>query len=211
MDTNKLNEAANRIKNSNYAVAFTGAGISVESGVPPFRGENGIWENYDPMVLDLNYFYANPEKSWTVIRELFYQFFGNAKANSAHTVLAQMEKAGIIKSVITQNIDNLHQQAGSKVVFEFHGNSQRLLCVTCDQNFSADEISMKVLPPRCSCGGLIKPDFIFFGEGIPQDAYSNSMEAIQEIGCCSGYRIHWRGNACCTIALFSQSEWSNHH
>lgn len=180
MYQDKLINAAYKIKNSRYAVAFTGAGISVESGVPPFRGEHGIWASYNPEVLDLDYFYSNPEKSWSVIRELFYKYFGNAKANDAHKTLAELEQSGIIRSVITQNIDNLHQQAGSREVFEFHGNSQRLLCLACGQSYTVDEISLESLPPRCSCTGLIKPDFIFFGEGIPEEAFSKSLDAVRQ-------------------------------
>ncbi|MCD4665479.1 MAG: NAD-dependent protein deacylase, partial [Bacteroidales bacterium] len=98
--------------------------------------------------------------------------------NKAHFVLAEMENMEMLNCVITQNIDNLHQQAGSKVVYEFHGNSQKLLCTKCYSYFVPDDINLDDLPPHCKkCGGLIKPDFIFFGEGIPPDAYQNSVEA----------------------------------
>src|SRR5665811_1498609 len=116
-----LEEAAQIIKKSNYTIAFTGAGISVESGIPPFRGEHGLWNKYDPKVLDIEYYLENEEKCWFYIREIFYDFFAHAKPNKAHLVLAELEKMRLMKSVITQNIDNLHQEAGSKVVHEFHG------------------------------------------------------------------------------------------
>lgn len=177
MDHELIQKAAKSIKNAKYPVAFTGAGISVESGVPPFRGENGIWNQYDPSSLELQFFLNNPEESWKVIRELFYQFFGDAKSNAAHFALAGLEKKGLLKSLITQNIDNLHQQAGSKEVYEFHGNSQKLVCLDCRKGFIPDDIDLNKLPPRCSCSGLIKPDFIFFGEGIPPNAYQKSVEA----------------------------------
>ncbi|MCF8378419.1 MAG: NAD-dependent deacylase [Bacteroidales bacterium] len=173
----KIKEAAEILKQAKYAISFTGAGISVESGVPPFRGENGIWNQYDPSSLELDFFHSNPKESWKVIRELFYKFFGDAKANPAHIALAKMEEKGLIKCVITQNIDNLHQQAGSKNVYEFHGNSQKLVCTRCDCTYTTEEVNFENLPPYCKCGGLIKPDFIFFGEGIPHDAYNLSMEA----------------------------------
>ena len=128
---NKLELAAKTIKQSKHAVVFTGAGISVESGIPPFRGENGLWNKYDPIVLDLDYFHRNTEHAWTVIRELFYDFFGRAKANAAHKVIARWEEIGLIKSVITQNIDNLHQLAGSKCVYEFHGTASTMVCLKC--------------------------------------------------------------------------------
>ncbi|MCB2219077.1 MAG: NAD-dependent protein deacylase [Bacteroidetes bacterium] len=177
MDQSLLQQAAALIKGSDFTIAFTGAGISVESGVPPFRGEHGIWSKYDPRTLELGYFYEYPYESWLVIRELFYNFFGNAKANPAHHALSAMEKKGFLKSIITQNIDNLHQQAGSSEVYEFHGNSQKLICLQCNNHFIPADIDFDNLPPRCSCGGLIKPDFIFFGENIPMEAYHRSVEA----------------------------------
>jgi len=172
-----IQKAADIIKRSNYAIAFTGAGISVESGVPPFRGENGIWNNYNPETLELGFFKNYPEKSWEVIRELFYKYFGNARSNEAHKVLARLENKGILRCVITQNIDDLHQQAGSKTVFEFHGNSQKLVCLCCSKKFKPSDIDFENLPPYCECKGLIKPDFIFFGEGMPPDAYQLSVAA----------------------------------
>lgn len=177
MDKALTRKAADAIGHANYAVAFTGAGISVESGVPPFRGENGIWSQYDPASLELNYFLNKPAESWKVIRELFYKYFGSANANDAHLVLARLEKEGKIKGIITQNIDNLHQQAGSSNVFEFHGNSQKLICLACHEVYIPDQVNLEDNPPRCTCGGLIKPDFIFFGEGIPPDAYQQSVDA----------------------------------
>ncbi len=181
MANDQLNKAAGLIRESKYTTAFTGAGISVESGIPPFRGKEGLWSKYDPIVLDIDYFHRNPEKSWSVIMEIFYDFFGKAKPNRAHEVLAEMEKKGLLKSVITQNIDNLHQEAGSQVVHEFHGNSQKLVCTECKSVYRVGELNMKELPVRCpKCGGLIKPDFIFFGEPIPQDAYFHAIEAAEK-------------------------------
>lgn len=177
IDDTLMNEAAGLLRTSAYTIAFTGAGISVESGVPPFRGENGIWSKYDPRTLELGYFHEYPYNSWVVIRELFYNYFGNAKANAAHHALAGLEKKGLLKSIITQNIDNLHQQAGSQEVYEFHGNSQKLICLNCHAHFIPEDIDFEKLPPYCKCGGLIKPDFIFFGENIPMDAYQRSMQA----------------------------------
>ncbi|MCD4773027.1 MAG: NAD-dependent deacylase [Bacteroidales bacterium] len=177
---NKIKEVVELIKNSKRTTAFTGAGISVESGIPPFRGEGGLWNKYDPIVLDLNYFFSNPRESWSVIKEIFYDFFGTAKFNRAHEVLAEMEKQNYLSAVITQNIDNLHQEAGSKVVHEFHGNSKTLICTSCNNRFPITDNVFKKLPPKCEdCGSLLKPDFIFFGEGIPQQAYQKSIEAAQ--------------------------------
>ncbi len=176
-----IQEVSEIIKNAKHLISFTGAGISVESGIPPFRGESGIWNRYDPQLLDIDYFMSNPEKSWGAIREIFYDFFEVAKPNRAHEVLAAMEKKGLLKAVITQNIDNLHFDAGSEEVYEFHGNSQKLRCTKCDSLYLAKETDLSNLPPKCpKCGGLLKPDFIFFGEGIPPVAYSKSFEAAQK-------------------------------
>lgn len=181
MEEIQLQKAVEAIKKSNYNIAFTGAGISVESGIPPFRGENGIWSRYDPNTLEIGFFYENPKESWEVIKQLFYDFFGDAQSNLAHQVLAEMEQEGMLECIITQNIDNLHQQAGSKLVHEFHGNSQQLVCVACKSYYDSSDIDLEKLPPRCNkCNGLIKPDFIFFGEGIPPKAYENSVDAATQ-------------------------------
>ncbi|WP_153638935.1 NAD-dependent deacylase [Prolixibacter sp. NT017] len=176
-----LDKAARLIRESGYTVAFTGAGISVESGIPPFRGKNGLWSRYDPKVLDLDYFYSNPHDSWVKIKEIFYDFFGKAQPNPGHIALAGLEQKGWLESVITQNIDNLHQEAGSKTVWEFHGNSQWVVCPRCGARHFATEIDMSELPPRChEDGSVLKPDFIFFGEGIPREAYDQSFAAARK-------------------------------
>lgn len=177
----KIKTAAEKIIKAKHLSAFTGAGISVESGIPPFRGKDGLWNTYDPIVLDLNYFFSNPKKSWEVIHELFYDFFGKAIPNDAHIALAELEKLGFLKSIITQNIDNLHQEAGSSDVIEFHGTAQSLICTNCEKSFSRKEIDLNELPPLCkSCNSLLKPDFIFFGEGIPTEAYRRSIEEAEK-------------------------------
>ena len=174
----RLFKAAQMMRTAKNLTVFTGAGVSVESGIPPFRGSSGLWQKYDPQVLDLGYFYQNPLESWRVIKEIFYDFFGKAKPNAAHLALAKLEEMGLLRCIITQNIDNLHQEAGNTIIHEFHGNSQILRCTKCDRHYPAGEIDLSVLPPKCAdCGGLLKPDFIFFGEGIPMDAYHNSQAA----------------------------------
>ena len=107
----RIREAARLIRGSRYLTAFTGAGISVESGMPPFRGENGLWTRYDPRCLELTYFRRHPKESWEVLREIFYDHFGKARPNRAHEVLARWEACGLLKAVITQNIDNPHNIA----------------------------------------------------------------------------------------------------
>lgn len=178
---NNISLAAKAIRESKFMVAFTGAGVSVESGIPPFRGAEGLWSKYDPQVLELGYFFHNPYESWVVIKEIFYDFFGKARPNAAHLTLAELEKKGILKEVVTQNIDNLHQEAGNTIVHEFHGNSQKLVCTKCHKHFGVSEINLDKLPVKCpSCNSLLKPDFIFFGEGIPMDAYSGSKKAAEK-------------------------------
>ncbi len=175
-----IERAVALIKASKHATAFTGAGISVESGIPTFRGDNGFWSHYDPMSLDIDFFKANPLKSWKVIKEIFYDYFDHSKPNEAHIALAKMEQQGFLKQLITQNIDNLHQEAGSKNVVEFHGSSHTLVCLDCQKRFKPSEINLERLPVHCdSCGGLLKPDFIFFGEDIPRQALLDSMEAAR--------------------------------
>ena len=175
-----LEKAINLIISSKHAIAFTGAGISVESGIPPFRGENGLWNKYDPDALDLSNFHRNPVAAWRVIKEIFYDFFDDTKPNDAHFVLAELEKLGIIKAVITQNIDNLHYDAGSTEVYEFHGNSRLLVCTNCHKKVVASEVDITETPHCEHCKSVLKPDFIFFGEGIPEDAYRKSVQAAQK-------------------------------
>jgi NAD-dependent deacetylase len=177
MNPNLLEKAVDRIKNASRVVAFSGAGISVESGIPPFRGPDGLWSRYDPTCLEIQYFLNHPAQAWVVIKEIFYDFFSQASPNAAHFALAKMEAAGRLQSVITQNIDNLHQRAGSQNVIEFHGTSSRLICIDCGSNYSPSPDLFNSMPPRCkNCRGMLKPDFVFFGEPIPWDAMQRSLE-----------------------------------
>ncbi|HZH73523.1 MAG TPA: NAD-dependent deacylase [Mariniphaga sp.] len=180
-----VKETAEIIKESKFTIAFTGAGISVESGIPPFRGEDGLWNKYNPEVLDLGYYHNNPEECWQYIREIFYDFFADAKPNKAHQVLARMEQEGMLQAVVTQNIDNLHQQAGNKVVHEFHGNSKRLICRKCNEVYDVRNFDLKNIPPRCKGDNeILKPDFIFFGEGISTAAFEDSFSDAEKCEVC---------------------------
>lgn len=175
--SSSIRSAVSFIKAAAYLTAFTGAGISVESGIPPFRGEGGLWNRYDPRMLELDYFLAHPERSWPILREIFYDHFGEARPNKAHRVLAAWEAEGLLKLLVTQNIDRLHHDAGSRNVVEFHGNSRLLVCLACGRRVEAEPSLLADLPPRCRCGGIYKPDFVFFGEGIPPSAHARSQEA----------------------------------
>jgi NAD-dependent deacetylase len=172
--------AAETINKSRHTTVFTGSGISVESGIPPFRGQNGIWNKYDPSLADIGYFRSHPDKSWAMLKEVFFDHFGSAAPNEAHKRIAELEKKGYVKAVITQNVDNLHQEAGSKIVHEFHGTSRTISCLICRSSYEMKQVSLETLPPRCpSCMGLLKPDFIFFGEGIPKKASMPSFYEAQ--------------------------------
>ena len=181
---NIYQEAAKKIVESHYCVAFTGAGISVESGIPPFRGRNGLWNKYDPMTFEIDYFLQNTARSWEIIREIFYDLFGHVLPNTAHYALAEMEQRGLLKSVITQNVDNLHKDAGNKEVYEFHGSLKQIICLHCGQKVNVAQVDMNHLPPTClTCGGPMKPDVVFFGEAIPESAASKSIYASQRADC----------------------------
>ena len=182
--TDMYEKAADIIAGARRCVAFTGAGISVESGIPPFRGENGLWNRYDPDSFDIRYFHRHSRESWQVIREIFYDLFGKVRPNKAHTALAQLEADGVVKSVITQNVDNLHYDAGSSVVREFHGSLKRLVCLSCTRRYPITAIGLDRLPPVCPhCGGILKPDAVFFGEAIPEPAGSLSFEETRQADC----------------------------
>ena len=178
---NEYKKAVELLSEADHGVAFTGAGISIESGIPVFRGPNGLWSKYDPTVLELQYFYNNPAHAWSVIKEIFYDYYGKVEPNHAHRVLGWLEQKGYLKSVITQNIDNLHQEGGSSNVLEFHGTYMKMECASCGRKFDVEEVSLQLEIPSCpECGGLLKPDFIFFGEAIPEPAGSKSFSESEQ-------------------------------
>ncbi|HUW62547.1 MAG TPA: NAD-dependent deacylase [Candidatus Bathyarchaeia archaeon] len=163
-------EAANALKNARCAVAVTGAGISAESGIPTFRGAGGIWEKYPPSeYATIEAYNENPEKVWKFWLELAKQF-KDSKPNPSHYALAELERMGILKAVVTQNVDNLHQDAGSKNVIEYHGNAKWLVCPRCRHRDPLDLSQHGDTPPYCFCGTLMKPDVVMFGEQIPSHA-----------------------------------------
>ena len=155
------------------AIAFTGAGISTASGIPDFRGPNGLWKKYSPEIATVEYFKKDPKGFWEFYSMRMRGLF-EAKPNPAHFALAELERMGLIKYVITQNIDGLHQRAGSKNVIELHGNMRRSYCTSCFKSYDSSEVLKMIdkgeLPPRCSCGGIIRPDVVLFGEPV-KDIY----------------------------------------
>jgi NAD-dependent deacetylase len=175
-----LQEIAQKIRQSQRAVALTGAGISVESGIPDFRGSQGLWERYDPMeYAHIEAFLANPQKVWHMLLELG-NMVEQARPNPAHLALAQLEAMGHLKAIITQNIDALHQMAGNTEVIEFHGNGRRLVCLSCGQTYSKERVNPQDLPPRCTCRGILKPEVVFFGEPIPTEASQRAFQVTRE-------------------------------
>lgn len=180
MENELINQVVELINKSTNIVAFTGAGISAESNIPTFRDDDGIWKKYNPQLLELNTFLSNPAPSWKAIKELFYGTFVNAEPNEAHYALAEFERIGKLRTIITQNIDNLHQKAGSKNVIEFHGNSQKLICIDCGAIYSVFEVNLDQEVPKCKlCKGILKPDFVFFGENINSKVHNLAVREAQ--------------------------------
>ena len=172
-------EIKNKLKSAKKIVFVTGAGISQESGIPTFRGKDGFWRKYDPMKLaTIDAFYEDPKLVWEWYEERRNNIL-TAKPNPGHYAIAELEKFSQV-IVLTQNIDGLHQRAGSKNVLELHGSIIRIKCTVCDFQ---DEIvsNFSDLPPRCKCGNILRPDVVWFGESLPQDVWS---QAITESNSC---------------------------
>ncbi len=162
-------------------VAFTGAGHSTASGIPDFRSpESGLWEKANPMlVASIWSFRLDPRSFFDWVRPLLDVMY-NARPNPAHLALAAMEKSGYLKTVITQNIDNLHQEAGSRRVLELHGHMRTATCIRCYHQVPAgqgiEELRLRNRVPRCPCGGVLKPDVILFGEQLPVQVLNQAVE-----------------------------------
>jgi NAD-dependent deacetylase len=166
---------------SDQIVAFTGAGFSAESGISTFRGAGGLWSKYDPNIYaNIDIFMQDSTYYWSFFRDERYPVIKKAKPNAGHYALVELEKIGKLYRVITQNIDGLHQVAGSSDVIELHGNTRKINCLSCSKTYTMDEtyeLLQKELPPKCSCGGDLKPSTILFGEPLPQVALDMAMLA----------------------------------
>jgi NAD-dependent deacetylase len=170
-----IEQTAHMIMNSKVTLALTGAGISVESGIPDFRSAGGLWSKYDPAeYASIHSFMARPEMVWEMLREMD-KVVSQAKPNKAHIGMGELEKMGYLHCVITQNVDNLHQMGGSKNVIEYHGNASTLSCMWCGKRYKSED-KQDEYPPRCVCQKILKPDVVFFGEAIPADALSRSFQ-----------------------------------
>lgn len=186
-------KTAEIIGKSNRIVVFTGAGISTESGIPDFRSSGGLWSKYDPDVY-ANYFLflKNPSPFWTMHHEVVEMLL-IAKPNSAHYSIFELEKMGKLKAIITQNVDMLHQRAGSGTVndvpiYELHGAFGELYCLKCNKKYNHDEIKdllteKEKIVPYCECGGVIKPTTILFGEQLPSKILSGAINACNNCDC----------------------------
>jgi NAD-dependent deacetylase len=172
-----IKETLDNLKKSKRTAAFTGAGISVESGIAPFRGENGIWNKYEEKLFDINFFKNHAQETWDMLRDGFYETTLKAVPNAAHIALAKLEEKGLVQSVITQNIDDLHTKAGSKTVYEIHGNAQRLLCIKDNTKYSIKDFNLETAPRCKTCNAILKPDFVFFGEMLPEYDFTMALKA----------------------------------
>ncbi|MEA3403430.1 MAG: NAD-dependent deacylase [Armatimonadota bacterium] len=165
-------------------VSLTGAGISRESGIPTFRGQDGIWQEHDPEeVATLEGFLRDPERAWR-FHEQLRELCLSSDPNPAHTALAWIQKSldGASAPIITQNIDGLHQAAGSRHVIELHGSAHRARCTRCD--FTTDDLPrhLEQLPPTCDCGAVLRPDVVWFGEQLPREAMERAQRLSRQAG-----------------------------
>jgi NAD-dependent deacetylase len=192
----KIAAAAEMILTSRRLVVFTGAGISTESGIPDFRGPGGIWTRFDPDDFTIQKFLKSEEtrrKQWKIL--IGEGLFSRVKPNRAHCAIAELEVLGRLECVITQNIDNLHQEAGNSPdrIFELHGNMQWVKCLDCGMRYTVEHIKTRleqgIEVPECErCQGILKPDVVFFGEALPPEvldaatAYSMHCEMFLVVG-----------------------------
>ncbi len=177
---------AELVRSSERVVALTGAGISVPSGIPDFRSPGtGLWERVDPMeVAHINVFRREPQRFWSFYGERF-QKLSNVAPNRAHLVLAALERQGLLRAVITQNIDGLHRRAGTRELTEVHGTISHSSCPRCAARYPLDEVRVRLAAdsggvPRCDCGAPLKPDVVLFGEYLPMAAFAHAEALAAE-------------------------------
>ena len=167
--TTNYNNIADLLVTTQECVVLSGAGISAESGIPTFRTKGGLWDKFDPAVYaSIDVFKKDPSKYW-LIRGEFIKNYDAYQPNPAHFALADLEKMGIVRHVITQNIDGLHIKAGSRRVTEIHGSLREIHCLQCRREYIAPNVPPGS-PPQCECGGVLKPNTVLFGESLPADA-----------------------------------------
>lgn len=178
----KIDELKEMIDECNNIVFFTGAGVSTDSGLKDFRSSNGLYQEKSiypaEYMLSNNCFYNHTEDFYDYYRENFNCV--NSKPNAMHKLIKKLEDIGKVKAVITQNIDGLHFKAGSKNVYELHGTIYKNHCIKCNKEYDYDVVFSSKSIPKCECGGIIKPNVILYGEMLPNDAYMNSLKAIDK-------------------------------
>ena len=174
IEKKRIYQAAKLLNNAKHAIVLTGAGISTESGIPDFRSDTGIWKKYKPEIYgNIEAFLRDPSKFWKMAEDIAPNLF-NAKPNSGHFAIAELEKMDIIKAIITQNIDELHQKAGAVLVYEVHGNINRFTCLGCRASYKKEQILTKLKKdkksfPTCDvCAAPLKPSVVLFGESLPK-------------------------------------------
>jgi len=176
-----IRRAAEDLAAAENVVALTGAGISNESGIPPFRGKGGLWERFDPMEFaHIDALLRDPAKVWKVLVKEMKEIVDRAEPNDGHKGLAELEVRNKLKTIITQNIDGLHQAAGNTDVIEYHGTFAWQRCMDCSKKYETRNVDVSRIPPRCDCGGILRPDAVFFGEMIPAEALWRSRQAATD-------------------------------
>tara|TARA_B100001179_G_scaffold118938_1_gene85070 strand:- start:43 stop:813 length:771 start_codon:yes stop_codon:yes gene_type:complete len=190
MDKKDIVKAQNYLLKSSYPIVLSGAGISADSGIPTFRSDSKLNNNFTKPIYfgHYKYFMKNPKKWWkdqldfssNPGRTKFRHAVENAKPNKGHYALTKMQKNNYVKNIITQNVDELHTRSGSKNVLEIHGSRYKCRCIKCDLRFPRESISFKILPPICECGGIIKYDTVLFGEQIPKKILEDCVKIINK-------------------------------
>ena len=178
---NKIDVLKKMIDESNNIVVLTGAGVSTDSGIKDFRSKDGLSrESHIPMeiLLSSNYFYTHTEEFYDFYRSYFDA--SNIEPNITHKYLNMLEKEGKLKAIVTQNIDELHSKAGNINVYELHGTTLKNHCIKCNKKYDSKIVFEKSGIPKCTCGGLIKPDVVLYGEMLPEKAYNESIKKIRE-------------------------------
>lgn len=177
-----IESVADALDAADRAAALTGAGVSTASGIPDFRGDDGIWgTRFDPAAFHVERFDSDPAGFWADRIDLHDAMYGGDVApNPAHRALAALEREGHLDAVVTQNTDGLHAAAGSEGVVELHGNAERVVCRRCEKTCAAAPVRERVrtseTPPRCNCGGLLKPDVVLFGERLPERTLTRARD-----------------------------------
>ncbi|MDK2891855.1 Sir2 family NAD-dependent protein deacetylase [Methanohalophilus sp.] len=176
-----MDKLIEHLRNSDYCVVLTGAGVSTFSGIPDFRGSGGLYSSFDAdKIFSFDYFLKDPSYFYSSSKDFIYNL-DKKEPGSPHIVLAKLEAMGVVKSIITQNIDMLHQKAGSQNIIEVHGSPKTHSCLNCGAKYDFEDIAARIWhnpePPHCiKCGGLIKPDIIFYGELLEKNTIEKALE-----------------------------------